>query len=299
MNIKLLGCELGRWDGWIGRELGHWTRGKCGGCAWDVQYKSPSSSSLFSPFSPALSNRPHSHSGYSSSSFATGPSLPFTYPRPFSTVPALTELRGAAASGAVVLALLGIGAVRGVENGCAAEVEVAAGGPSCEVLGGPRGEVCVLWSGVVERRRAVVERGRRERGEEVVVRRCKQRGQIMMGGGVEGWAAGSWWWWMGRAGVGLIWASKFWDCARLDLGLCSTARLPTNRECVERLFGCIDAGGHWFLRPSLRNVAFVDDSSGGFPAGSSLSCPCTSSMPNTFPNCQQVLIDGFNDERSL
>ena len=162
----------------------------------NIQYKSPSSPSpsLLSPFPPFSLSRPHSQSGYSESSFAMGGSLPLTYPSPFSTVPAFTELRGptaaAAASAAsaevvvsegfLVLGKGGVEGVSGVENGCAAEVERAAGG-------GPAGLGCVVWFGVVEggaSRREVVERrrkGRRERGV-VVVRRWRQRGQIIVVG---------------------------------------------------------------------------------------------------------------------
>lgn len=99
-------------------------------------------------------------------------------------MPAGTELRGKAPSAGVSAdADEGAGG-SGVESGCAAEVDVAAGGPSCVLLGGLRAEVCVLWVAGVEagwRRRAVVERRRGERGVLSVVRRWRQRGQIIVG----------------------------------------------------------------------------------------------------------------------
>ena len=88
---------------------------------------------------PCLGSRsPQSHSGYSESSFATGPSWPLIYPSPRNGVPAATLLGGRTgpldAALGVVLGDEGISGVfegdgvKGVENGCAAEVEVAGGG---------------------------------------------------------------------------------------------------------------------------------------------------------------------------
>ena len=70
----------------------------------------------------------------------------------------------------------------GEEKGCAAEVEVAAGGPSCVPVGGPRG--AGGDEGLVEaRRRDVVDRdrkGRMERWKLPKEARCRQRGQIIV-----------------------------------------------------------------------------------------------------------------------
>ena len=117
-----------------------------------LQYKSPSPSfpSLPSAFFSASTNSPHNQAGYSESSFATGPSFAFTYPNPLSTVPAFTELLGAAGVSDADAGKGGTWGVKGVENGCAADLDVAAGGPSCVPEGAPRGEVCVLWLGEME-----------------------------------------------------------------------------------------------------------------------------------------------------
>ena len=58
-----------------------------------------------------------------------GGSLFFKYPSPFNGVPAGTELLTRSAFEDGSGAAPGVGE-RGVENGCAAEVEVATGGPS-------------------------------------------------------------------------------------------------------------------------------------------------------------------------
>lgn len=113
-------------------------------------------SSVISPFLGPRS--PQSHSGYSESSLATGPSWPLIYPRPLNGVPAGTLLGGCVGPLAVAFGVvLGDGGisgvlegdgVKGVENGCAAEVEVAGGG-----LSGWRSlEVVVRGRRVVERR---------------------------------------------------------------------------------------------------------------------------------------------------
>ena len=127
--------------------------------------------SFISPFLGPRSS--HSQSGYSESSLATGPSWPLIYPNPLNGVPAGTLLGGRAGplnvDFGVVFGDEGIpgvfagDGVKGVENGCAAEVEVAGGGLS-------------------ERRSLeVVERGRRmaERGSEADRRRI-QRWQIIV-----------------------------------------------------------------------------------------------------------------------
>ena len=92
------------------------------------------------------------------------------YPIPLRGVPAgmeLFTLFGFSAGG-----VWGAG-VKGVEKGCAADVEVAAGEPSWLPDGGPRGELTswTLAGGVVERRRL-------EGSREVRIRR-RQRWQII------------------------------------------------------------------------------------------------------------------------
>ena len=100
---------------------------------------SPATPSAFD--APCIGSRsPQSHSGYSESSFATGPSWPLMYPNPLNGVPAGTLLEGCAGPLEATLGVvLGDGCmpgvlegegVKGVENGCAAEVEVAGGGLS-------------------------------------------------------------------------------------------------------------------------------------------------------------------------
>lgn len=98
----------------------------------NVQNRSPSTPT--SPLSSCLCRIVHSHAGYSSSALATGSCLAFSKFRPFSGVPAGTLLltSGAAFFSATFAAAfssagLGVG-VRGALKGCAAEVEVAAGG---------------------------------------------------------------------------------------------------------------------------------------------------------------------------
>jgi hypothetical protein len=94
---------------------------------------------------------PHSQSGYSWSSFAIGGSLPFRYPSPFKGVPAGTELFGAAGSdGDAWGTPVSPFGVNGFEKGCAAPVEVAAGGPSCAPLGGPLGAAVVVEAYLME-----------------------------------------------------------------------------------------------------------------------------------------------------
>ena len=104
----------------------------------DLQNSSPAPSTLSSlPFF-SVSRQCHSHSGYSSSGSAIGSSLPFRKFRPFRTVPA-----GAIETGRGVLSFgrrctpretaLGAGE-RGVEKGCPALVDVAAGGLEGEEL---------------------------------------------------------------------------------------------------------------------------------------------------------------------
>ena len=119
-------------------------------------------SSVLSPVGPSS---PHSQSGYSESSFATSPSWPLRYPSPLSSVPAGALLGGRpgvldAALG-VVLGDEGIpgvfagDGVKGVEKGCAAEVDVARGGlsgwRSLEVV--ERGRRIVVLGDDGERRR--------------------------------------------------------------------------------------------------------------------------------------------------
>ena len=100
---------------------------------------SPAAPSSFR--SPCLGpSSPQSQSGYSESSLATGTSWPLIYPNPLNGVPAGALLGGCAGPWDVALEVVfgdeGISGVfegdgvKGVENGCAAEVEVAAGGLS-------------------------------------------------------------------------------------------------------------------------------------------------------------------------
>lgn len=87
-----------------------------------------------SPSLTLTSKHLHSHSGYSSSGNATGSSLPFKKFKPFNGVPAGQLDTGICAGFAFDLALAprassaGEG-VRGLENGCARPVDVAAGVP--------------------------------------------------------------------------------------------------------------------------------------------------------------------------
>jgi hypothetical protein len=163
-------------------------RGGKGRRVYNVQNKSPSTDpASAAPSAPPFPffRIPHSQAGYSPSSKATGSFFPFTKFKPLSVVPAATELLTV---GAAFSALLGAWreeaegeALKGVEKGCAAPVDVAAGGVCEEEVGLPvRGEA-------VERREGVVVMARRKRrvvGRWMAVRR--QRVQIIVCGcGVE------------------------------------------------------------------------------------------------------------------
>lgn len=78
----------------------------------------------------------HSHSGYSSSGSATGSSLFFRKFKPLSGVPAATELRtrGAFFSAAGLPSFFAAGVADSLK-GCAADVDVAAGGACDEGVG--------------------------------------------------------------------------------------------------------------------------------------------------------------------
>lgn len=107
----------------------------------NVQNKSPSTDPASAALSPPFFFKiPHSQVGYSESSKATGSFFPLIKFRPLSGVPAETELFtvGAAfcALGACSSAADGEG-VKGVENGCAAPVDVAAEGVCEELFGLP------------------------------------------------------------------------------------------------------------------------------------------------------------------
>jgi hypothetical protein len=148
----------------------------------NIQNKSPSTdpASAFPSAPFAFFKIPHNQAGYSPSSNATGSFFPFTKFKPLSVVPAATELFTV---GAAFSALLGAwreaaegDALKGVEKGCAAPVDVAAGGVCEEELSGlpVRGEA-------VERRGVVVVRARRKGrmvGRWMAVRR--QRVQIIV-----------------------------------------------------------------------------------------------------------------------
>lgn len=109
----------------------------------DVQNKSPCPAP--SAFVSCRCNIVHSHAGYSSSGSATGSVLFFSKFKPLSGVPAgmLLLTSGAAfffdASAAWALMLADGAGVRGSLSGCAADVDVAAGGVRDEVESPCRG----------------------------------------------------------------------------------------------------------------------------------------------------------------
>lgn len=107
----------------------------------NVQNKSPSTDAASAALSPPFFFKiPHSHVGYSESSKATGSFFPLIKFKPFSGVPAVTELFtvGAAFSALGLWSSAADGdGVKGVENGCAAPVDVAADGVCEELFGLP------------------------------------------------------------------------------------------------------------------------------------------------------------------
>ncbi len=105
--------------------------------ASNLQNASPASPAFPSPSIFPLSSKPHSHSGYSLSSRASGVSLFFSNERPFSGVPAFkADTGGCGDDDDDLVDLVGeVGeverygeGVKGVEKGWAAEVEVAGDG---------------------------------------------------------------------------------------------------------------------------------------------------------------------------
>lgn len=164
-----------------------------------LQKRSPAAPA--SAFFSCRSSIVHSQSGYSSSGIATGSPLSLRKFRPFSGVPAGTELLingaaffSAAAAAASFFREAGAEGVMGALKGWAAEVDVAAGAV-CEDVGLPwRGAVWVAAlgeMGVALRIGAVVERKREEgeRGIEGIRDRDaarRQPRQIIVG---VGWAA--------------------------------------------------------------------------------------------------------------
>jgi hypothetical protein len=149
----------------------------------NIQNKSPSTdpASAFPSAPFAFFKIPHNQAGYSPSSNATGSFFPFTKFKPLSVVPAATELFTV---GAAFSALLGAwreaaegDALKGVEKGCAAPVDEAAGGVCEELSGLPvRGEAVERWVGVV----VMARRKGRVVGRWIAVRR--QRVQIIVCG---------------------------------------------------------------------------------------------------------------------
>jgi len=91
-----------------------------------LQNKSPAAA--LSPFFSCRSNIVHNHFGYSSSASATGSCLSFKKLRPLSGVPAGTELRTKGAFFSAGFPSFFAAGVIGSLKGCAAEVDVAAGG---------------------------------------------------------------------------------------------------------------------------------------------------------------------------
>jgi hypothetical protein len=146
----------------------------------NIQNKSPTAPA--SPLAPSWRSRiVHSHAGYSSSASATGSCLFFSKFRPLSGVPTATELFTSgvgflSATLAAFFAMLGLGAgVSGALNGCAAEVDVAAGGACDDVALPWRGAgveademgVALDSAGEEERKRRMGTLGRREARRQV------------------------------------------------------------------------------------------------------------------------------------
>lgn len=127
----------------------------------NVQKRSPAAPA--SAFFSCLVRISHSQLGYAESSIATGSSLFFKKFKPFNGVPAGIELFtiGCAFSFAGASFWGDVAGVIGLDSGCAAEVDVAAGGV-CEDAG-------VVWGdmGVALRRGEQVDRGRNDCGDEI------------------------------------------------------------------------------------------------------------------------------------
>jgi hypothetical protein len=156
----------------------------------NVQNKSPipAPSAVFS----CRCNIVHNHSGYSSSGRATGSCLFFSKFKPLSGMPAgmLLFTNGAtfffAASVAWPFRLPEAAGVRGSLNGCAADVDVAAGGVCDDVESPCRGAVCVATfgdMGVALLRRDEVVRKRRgcDIGTRAFEAARRQLRQIILG----------------------------------------------------------------------------------------------------------------------
>ena len=95
---------------------------------WRESLQNKSPAAALSPFFSCRSNIVHSHSGYSSSASATGSCLSFKKLRPLSGVPAGTELRTKGAFFSAGFPSFFAAGVMSSLKGCAAEVDVAAGG---------------------------------------------------------------------------------------------------------------------------------------------------------------------------
>ena len=87
-------------------------------------------------------------------------------PKPFKTVPPGTELLGCASSAESFGETASACGVNGVEKGCAAEADVAAGGPSWVADGGPRGAVVAIVKGEIEGEVAAERERRRDGGQQ-------------------------------------------------------------------------------------------------------------------------------------
>ena len=194
----------------------------------DLQNRSPTAPA--SPLSSCLCRIVHSHAGYSSSASATGSCLFFSKFKPFSGVPAGTLLftNGVgffSATLAAFFSIAGVGfGVRGALKGCAAEVDVAAGGV-CDDVGEPwRG---VGWAaeetGVAFARAGEVEMKRRDAGAREREAR-KQVRQII----------GDVWVLLVRLGL-LVVDGNFWD-SRQILGV-PRSRVKSNVGSPEDLRG--------------------------------------------------------------
>ena len=144
-------------------------------CFLDLENRSPSSTPApESLLAEDCSRTVHNHGGYSLSSNATGSCFPLRKFNPLSGVPATTELFTSTGGvdvfgGPGRFCFLGGDDDRGVLNGCAAPVDVAAGG-LCEDCGEP----CRGAAGVAEESVA-------DRGDEVDTHRdCIRRLEVVV-----------------------------------------------------------------------------------------------------------------------
>lgn len=106
---------------------------------YNVQNRSPSAAPAAASLASFWARIPHSHAGYWSSSSATGSCFPFVKFSPLSTVPAGTLLLTTCGGGddfATGRSWFAADGDSGAEKGCAADVEVAAGG-LCDDVGEP------------------------------------------------------------------------------------------------------------------------------------------------------------------